>query len=289
MTTLAEPAVRVGSGAVSACRQVVGGIGAVRIAHADQVLACRQIVGGIGAVRIAHEEQIVACRQIAGGVGAVRIVRDAAVGAVRRVDLASRVVGTPVADVMRRAVVRVSWPIVGLPVSPVVKGGAVRAAAMVSSVTVGQPSACGRFDRLLEGWSALPAPWEDVAVPAVGYVGRSLAALAVLRGAEVVWSSSDGRVSVGGLVLIADSGQPALAASAAAADAEVVRACKALVVAIGISAGYAGEERRRQQEASRAAHRRIVAKVARWVGDQSLSVGQSRALQAELRFREARL
>lgn len=148
---------------------------------------------------------------------------------------------------------------------------------------------CGRFDRALEAWAELPAAWQAMVVPEVGYIGRSLAALQYLRGDAVVWVPASGLVEVGGRVLIGDDGRGFVVGSYEQALAAVVRSCGTLAASIGVSACYVGADRVTRQNAIRRAHREAVKKAAARVGHPSLSRNQSVALQTELRWRESRL
>ena len=176
-----------------------------------------------------------------------------------------------------------------------VRAGAVRRAVRVRAgpvgawPAVGSPRDCGRVSWALESWGDLPGPWAAVVVPAVGYVGRSMAVLAMLRGESVEWHGASGRVLVGGQILIGDDGRPVLVGSDALALSVVLKGADALESAIGAAVTLAGVDREKRMNAIRKGQRGTVAKAARWVGHASLSVGQSRALQAELAWRERRL
>ena len=165
----------------------------------------------------------------------------------------------------------------------------VRVRAMAVWPGVGGPRDCGRSAWALESWAELPGPWASVVVPDVGYVGRSLASLDWLRGASVEWQESTGRVLVAGRVVIGDDGLPVLVDSSAVAMSVIVRGAAAIEAAIGVAAGYSGDERERRMNAIRKGQRGTVTKAAKWIGHPSLSVGQSRALQAEFNWRERRL
>lgn len=272
-------------------RRMVPGKSARAAGLRDAPLAARQVVAGPLVRQLARAAGLLAVRQVVGAVVVKSLARAVGSGSSRQVLYAAvalacgRRVG-----VERGGLFVMGWPGVWSACSSSSRAAGVRVQAVVNgSLAVSGLLACGRFDRLLAGWSELPSPWAVIDIPEVGYVGTSLAALAVLRGAAVSWSSSDGTVRVGGQIVIGDSGAPVLAASDAAAGRLIVRASQALVKAIGISAGLAGGERQKQQEGVRAAHARRAKKAGARVGADDLSPEQSRALQAELKWRESRL
>jgi len=232
-------------------------------------------------------------------VSAVRVVLGVlvsavgSVGAVRRGDLRISTGAVRVALVGR-----------AVPARMAAARSAMRGAVLVESVrravrvlagpvgaraSVGSPRDCGRVSWALESWGDLPGPWASVVVPAVGYVGRSLAVLEVLRGAAVEWQDASGRVLVGGQVLIGDDGRPVLVGSDQIAVSVVMRAADALESAIGAASCEVGTERVKRMNSIRRGQRGAIAKAAKWVGHASISVQQSRALQAELAWRERRL
>lgn len=232
-------------------------------------------------------------------VSAVRVVLGVlvaavgAVGAVRRGNLristgAARValVGRAVPARMAAARAAMRGAVLGASVRRAVR---VLAGPIGARSAVGSPRDCGRVSWSLESWADLPGPWASVVVPAVGYVGRSLAVLAMLRGASVEWQEASGRVLVGGQVLIGDDGRPVLVGSDQLAMSVVLKGADALESAIGAATTMIGVYREDRMNAIRRGQRGTVAKAARWVGHASLSAGQSRALQAELAWRERRL
>lgn len=232
-------------------------------------------------------------------VSAVRVVLGVlvsavgAIGAVRRGDLristgAARValVGRAVPARMAAARAAMRGAVLGASVRRAVR---VLAGPIGARSAVGSPRDCGRVSWSLESWADLPGPWASVVVPAVGYVGRSLAVLAMLRGESVEWHGASGRVLVGGQILIGDDGRPVLVGSDALALSVVLKGSDALESAIGAAATRSGVDRETRMNAIRKGQRGTVVKGARWVGHASLSVGQSRALQAELAWRERRL
>lgn len=193
------------------------------------------------------------------------------------------------AGAMRARMAAAKCRIRGSAIGGLLKSERVRVRARAVWPSVGGPRDCGRSAWGLESWSDLPGPWASVVVPDVGYVGRSLAALDWLRGASVEWQESTGRVLVAGRVVIGDDGLPVLVDSSAVAMSVIVRGAAAIEAAIGVAAGYSGEERERRMNAIRKGQRGTVTKAAKWIGHASLSAGQSRALQAEFNWRERRL
>ena len=232
-------------------------------------------------------------------VSAVRVVLGVlvsavgSVGSVRRGDLRIATGAARVALVGRAVPARMGAARAAM--RGFVRAGAVRRAVRVRAgpvgawPEVGNPRDCGRVSWALESWGDLPGPWAAVVVPAVGYVGRSMAVLAMLRGASVEWQGASGRVLVGGQILIGDDGRPVLVGSDALALSVVLKGADALESAIGAAATRSGVDREKRMNAIRKGQRGTVVKGARWVGHASLSPGQSRALQAEFNWRERRL
>lgn len=286
MAALSEPVVATSAAAVAGAvrlrlgASVVSGVSHVGVARGVRCAAA--VAGAQSAVlKTSVRLQAGALRAGSGGaVGraavrlAVGVVRAGADCLVRRVRLA--------ADVRQIRAAGVG----GLHLARSLRSA--RRAALASAVLPAVGS-CGRFDRALEAWAELPAAWQALVVPEVGYIGRSLAALQYLRGDAVVWVPASGLVEVGGRVLIGDDGRGFVVGSYEQALAAVVRSCGTLAASIGVSACYVGSDRVTRQNAIRRAHRESVKKAAARVGHKSLSRNQSVALQAELLWRESRL
>ena len=170
-------------------------------------------------------------------------------------------------------------------------GGAVivRSAAKASVTVVESVAACGRKPFLLADWAQLPPAWLEVEVEASGFVGRSLAALDILRGASVARSDDDGAILIGGNAVVGDDGRLLTVPSLAEAQEWAAGSTEALALLVGYAVGYVGAQRSAKLDASRKATRVVVAKVGERINAGLLGRGQARALQADLDWRQMRL
>jgi hypothetical protein len=183
------------------------------------------------------------------------------------------------------------------PAAERIKGAAVEAIRRAASVRqraagrrleVSNAPAGARVQRLLEGWQELPAAWAAVQIGSGGFVGRSLAALAYLRGAAVSWDSASRAVSVGGQVVIGDNGRTVTAASLAGAVLVVDRQCEALAAIVGAAACLRGELRQVRADTARRAARVAVGKASRALAAGGIEAARAAALRDELAWREVR-
>lgn len=142
---------------------------------------------------------------------------------------------------------------------------------------------------MLADWAELPPAWLEVEVDASGFVGRSLAALACLRGASVAWRDDDGAILIGGNALIGDDGRLISVSSLADAQAWAAASTEALALIVGYAVGYVGAQRSAKLESSRKATRNVVVKVGERINGGTMGLGQARALQADLDWRQVRL
>lgn len=170
-------------------------------------------------------------------------------------------------------------------------GGAmtVRSAAGAGAVVVASVVACGRMPFLLAEWASLPPAWSGVYIAMEGFVGRSLAALDILRGASVARRDDDGAIMIGGNAVIADDGRLLVVPSLAEAQEWAAGATESLALLVGYAVGYVGAQRSAKLDASRKTTRVVVAKVGDRINGGSLGRGQARALQADLDWRQRRL
>lgn len=164
----------------------------------------------------------------------------------------------------------------------------VRSAASASAAAM-SAVACGRKPFILADWAQLPPAWLEVEVEASGFVGRSLAALDILRGASVARRDGDGAILIGGNAVIADDGRLLTVPSLAEAQEWAAGATESLALLVGYAVGYVGAQRSAKMDASRKATRVVVAKVGDRINGGLLGRGQARALQADLDWRQSRL
>jgi len=289
VTALRAVVLAVVGGRVARAGQVVAGIG--RVVRAARV----ESPAGARSVRVAHP-----ARRVPAGVAigranriAFEVARRTAVKGVRwlrRVHQATAIKRVPGVSGISRG--RVSFR---LKVKPVLVRGRVVPAQKRLVVFPARKAAFSSLLRvvdrglgLLQEWSDLPEPWQGVAVPVVGFVGRSLSALEVARGAAVGWRQSDGALMVGGQVVLAGTGKAARFADAEQAARYLVKQLEELAEIAGAAACLRGDARRDYLGKRRSSARILIEKYAKGVLSEGLEAGKAAALRAELNWLEKR-